>query len=302
MKRPLLRAALALVGLLVCACSGEDGLGGEPSSSQEKRFGLVFISYEHDWLDDRDDALLTTTAQFVRYSAMDRDQVSRLLALPLDPAADLPPLDQCRSYDLSVDLAADVAPEYEEAGHVELLEAGDLRIEANGMAVTLAPRHFPGLLPFISGVIYGEAQTTTVRQSSLVAASSKGGEAVGRFAVQLRSPPFPRLMRVGQQAPCRTLVLEPRADVPITWQMSTERGDSTTYLELRHSRGKRDMAIRCQLLDDGAFVLPRALLTEASGRASLEISRLSRSPFQAAGLDQAEVRVTVRDTATVIIP
>jgi hypothetical protein len=255
--------------------------------------------------------VLSSAAQFVRFSALGREQVSRLLALPVDPERELPAAGRCRVYDLSPELAAGAnAGDSEEQGSVELLEAGELQVQTSTRTVKLAPKHFPGLLPFISGVVYGEAEAALVEDTGGVRAVSSGGEAVGAFGVQVMSPELPRLLKVGAldfNALRSAQPLEPGArqalardrDLSLRWTPPTKAGaGDVTYLELRYARGKRDLALRCRPRDDGAFDVPQRELAEIGGRVVLEVARLRRTSFGASGLDQGELRVTVRDTAT----
>lgn len=294
--------SLLLSGLLAApGCSGPDDVLEDNSQLGEQgRFGLVYVSYDHDWADSGEAVLLTTTAQFVRYAAMDREQVARLLALPLQPERDLPELDACHVYDLSVDVVAEEALEAEETGSVELLEAGDLRIETEGHTVTLSPRHFPWLLPFISGVVYGEAQSNAVERVTGVRASAAGGEAVGAFSAQLSSPQLPRLLRVGSAEPSALVSAARGQSLALRWAPPAEgAAEDVTYAELRFTRGKHDLALRCRLRDDGVFDLPASVLADPSGKVTLELVRLRRAFFDTAGLERGELRVAVRDTVTV---
>jgi hypothetical protein len=286
---PVFFLSLALSG-----CSGEQATE-EPAAEQAARFGLISVAYGHDWQESGEGMLLTTTAQFVRYTAMNQDQVARLLALPLDPGRDLPGVDRCKIYDLSVD--AEVAKEPEEQGNVELLEAGDLQVQTQQQQIVLAPKHFPGLLPFISGVVYSEAQAGLVELAGRVRASSQGGETVGTFSAQTASPALPRILRVGDTAPSQIAPLMKDRDLSVRWQAAEAVAGDVTYLELRFSRNKRDLALRCQPQDDGLFELPQAMLAEVAGKVTLELARLRRTFFTASGLDQGELRVTVRDMA-----
>jgi hypothetical protein len=190
--------------------------------------------------------------------------------------------------------------EGEETGSVELLEAGDLSIQTEGQTVTLSPRHFPWLLPFISGVVYGEAQSSAVEKVSRVKASAGGGAAVGTFTAQVASPELPRLQRIGMSEPAA--LVNATTSQPLALRWSTPEGGSradVTYTELRFIRGKRDMALRCRVRDDGAFELPASTLADLSGKVTLEVVRLGRAFFNASGLDQGELRIAVRDTVTV---
>lgn len=296
---------LITIGLLVAGlmggCSGPEFLQEDLLQEDGQRFGLVSVSYEHDWTASGDAVLLTTTAQFVSYTALDRDQVASLLALPLDPRRDLPTPDQCKLYDLSVEPSEDMAEEVEEVlGNVELLEAGDLRIQTDSRTVTLSPRHFPWLLPFISGVIYGEAQTTLMEEESAVRVTSEGGGAVGRFEAQAVSPELPRLFRLGDQEPSHQIEADSGRDLEVRWQSVDVQPDEITYLALGYSKDKHELSIRCRPRDDGTFFIPRDMLSDlARGKATLELARLRRTSFAAEGLEEGELRVTMRDTTTV---
>lgn len=300
----MIRLMALCVSLMLLACSGPEGLVDEPET-QKGRFGLVSVGYDHDWSDSGEALLLTSTAQFVRYSAMDRDQVARLLALPLDPEHDLPDQERCKVYDLSVEPVeeasdTEIDAELDRPKNVELLEAGDLRIQdETGKTLTLAPKHFPWLLPYISGVVYGEAQVSLGKRVFKVKASSTGGDAVGTFAAQIACPALPRLLEIAGQKPVSVVAVSRAQDLSLNWQTTSERqtGD-VTYLELRYTKGKRDLALRCRPADDGTFNVPRSLLADmGNGRLTLELARLQQTGFSAAGLDQGELRVTVRDRA-----
>jgi len=293
--------AAAVLLLFAAACSGEQGIDAEGSEAGEARLGLVSVGYQHDWMESQDTALLTATAQFVRYSAGDHDQVARLLALPLDPRTDLPQRDRCQLYDLSIQLGAE-SQETEEPGYIELLEAGDLKVETEGSSVTLYPSHFPGLLPFISGVTYGEARAAQVGRAHQVRASSGGGESVGPFSAQLPSPALPRLISIAGNLPGTSLTVEKTRGVEVQWEASASSPDAVTYIAIRHTRGKRDLALRCRVQDDGTFTLPAAMIADISGRVEIEMARLRQTPFSALGLERGELRVTVRDTATIALP
>ncbi len=122
----MFRWLLLIILTLYMGCSGPEELDTPTSFEQKGRFGLVYVTYDHDWSEDKT-ILLNSTAQFVQYTAMAREHVAKLLALPLDPEKDLPPEEQCKLYDLSLDLVADDS--IEKPGNVELLEAGDLQIQ-----------------------------------------------------------------------------------------------------------------------------------------------------------------------------
>ena len=293
---------LAICLVISAACSGEQGFGADAGLVAEARLGLVSVGYEHDWMENHDSALLTTTAQFVRYMDMDGDRVARLLALPLDPNRHLPAkADRCQPYDLSIQLAAETIPGVDEAGYVELLEAGDLTVETDGTSVTLYPRHFPGLLPYISGVTYGEARASLVERGHEVRATSSGGESVGPFEARLTSSDLPRLVSLAGFQPGNPVTIRPSSPVALEWEVGNRLSDAVTYVELRYSRGNRDMAVRCRVEDDGAFTIPAQAMSEVRGRTHLEITRLQSSPISAHGLERGELRVTLKHSADILV-
>jgi hypothetical protein len=287
--------------LLSVACSLEaveqESEGLTVPKKSQGRLGLVSVSYDHDWGTSDKNFVLTTTAQFVRFSAMDRDQVARLLALPLDPEKDLPALERCKIYDTGLDALDDSPTELEQPKNVELLEAGDLKIETAEKMVTLVPRHFPWPLPYISGVVYGESHSTLVDQVSQVVASSTGGEAVGAFSVQSVSPSLPRLEKISGQDPDKLLRLRADQDLSLRWVSEAENlSGVATYIELRYAKGKRDLALRCRVRDDGAFDLSRSHLLDLVDTAVvLEMGRIQQTSFAASGIDTGELRIQVRD-------
>lgn len=288
------------VGLMLAlaACSGEPP-ADELESAVESSFGLVSVSYERDANTEAGEVLLKTRAQFVRYTAMDAEHVARLLALPLDPDRDLPPVNSCKVYDLTLDLDQDAFGE--ESRHVELLDSGALRIEATGASLTLRPSHFAGLLPFMSGMVYAEAQGATGGdQLGLVAVAADGGEAVGSFAAQASSPQFPRLDRVADQ-PRGEAVRLPRGSIELRWQPTNDTND-VTFVELLYARGERELVLRCRPRDNGAFEIPAGLVAEVSAAKTLDVVRLRRSFFKASGLDRGELRVTVRERVSLVAP
>jgi hypothetical protein len=305
--------AVALV-VVLGACSGADI--GETGTRAEKSFGLLSVSYVHDWESARGASAapeLITTAQFVRYSALDRDQVARLLALPLDPSQDLPATGQCKLYDLSLDLGQEgviegTANEGTIESNVELLEAGNLRIATSERNVTLKPKHYPGLLPFISGVIYGEAQSDRAGHPGNVTISADGGEAVGAFKLQSKSPALPQLIEIAGSSPDRGPTLRRGQHMHVAWRkpVSDKKSNDIRYLELRRIAGERDVVLRClPAASDHRFTISAeqlALLSQTVGtRISIELSQIRRATFDASGLQQGELRLKSTDTAALTI-
>ena len=160
----------------------------------------------------------------------------------------------------------------------------------------LTPRHFATLLPFISGVVYGEAQSTEEQRLGQIKVNSAGGETVGAFNVSGAAPALPRLLGIAGSVPRPNITHARTRDLPISWQPAKDaRPNDLTYIELRYTRGKRELALRCRPRDDGQFDIPATQLSLLSGSHTLEIVRLRRSAFSADGLDRGELRISVRE-------
>jgi hypothetical protein len=281
-------------------CNGGQELDAESANSGAS-FGILSVSYVHDWSNDGGEFLLNASAQFVRYAAFDRAQVGRILGLMVDPAAELPGPDQCRLYEVSGD---DGRSADGELGSVELLDAGEISLGTPNEEVTLLPRHFPGLLPFISGVIYGDGERVSFEGSTgSLSAASNGSAEVGKFTAQLAaSPALPRLLGIGGQRAAEQTRIAFDRDLVIQWDASRASAQDLTFIEISQVRGS-DWNLRCRVSDDGSFSIPFAQLQQlkvADGeKVDLVISRLRREAFDAPGLNQAELRLALRDRATI---
>jgi len=324
LKRELMRSLLlhiailgfvSLAGGVLAGCSGGQAVDeqGRPTGDS---FGLLAVNYlatagtdaaetagESDEVAGRAPALeLTAAAQFVSYSALSTEQLARLLALPLDPERDLPAPDTCRIYELSAELSEEEV-EGEGTASVDLLEAGELHVQLGSQrSVTLIPRYFPGLLPFVSGVVYSEAQATTHELPGTVIASSGGGEMVGAFVAEARGPE--RLALTAEPD------LGPDQRVQLRWQpaqaSAPEESQPVTYVELRDANPSAARALRCRVRDDGAFDIEPEWLgqlgVEPTANLAVEAGRFRQHLFDVRGLDQAELRLSTSERLTISSP
>ena len=143
--------ALALV-FAAAGCTGRDGVRDAGESVR----GLVRVdlSYTHAAGRRRQStSRFDAQARFVRYRAFDAASVPTILGFA---DFDGVPLDGCKVSDgtaeLDSALAADaVAPTAE----VALLDAGSLELRGPVDRAAITPRHYPELVPFVSGVVYG---------------------------------------------------------------------------------------------------------------------------------------------------
>src|SRR5256885_180680 len=149
--------ALALVFSAV-GCTGR----GDARDAGDTARGLVRVdlSYTHLSATPAAVARFDAQARFVRYRAFDSASVPTILGF-----ADFDglPLDSCKVTDgtaeLDEALASDtIAPTAE----VALLDAGRLELRGPIDRAAISPRHYPELVPFVSGVVYGGDETSPV--------------------------------------------------------------------------------------------------------------------------------------------
>lgn len=300
----LLALALAVAA---AGCSGEHAVGSNEAAVQlGGSFGLLSLS----WVQDAGPAEavepqeLTATAQFVRYRAVDGARVGRLLGLPLDPDRDLPALDSCEldvgSDELTEDDVVDAADAY-----VDLLEAGTLQIELPSGTFALLPRHFPGLVPFVSGAAYDEVRSTFGVTVGAVEARGEGAEAVGSFHVHSALPAASSTLDVTSHAgghEAETPALDVRWDAAL----EVAAGD-VTYLELSLASSTAERVLRCAVRDDGAYEISAGDVEKlvpagfhlSGGQLLLDLVRVRRAPFATRGLNAGQLRLTVRTRAAV---
>jgi hypothetical protein len=185
---------------------------------------------------------------------------------------------------------------------VQMLDAGELVVRIAGQMVKMAPRYVPELVPFVSGVVYqsdvlavdGSAELGG-RDDAFIAAS--GGQQVGRFVTVADVPAAPRLLTVGGINPdVAAASVEPGGDLAVAW---TPDGSARASVTLVVSR-ETGPALRCRVADSGRFTIPAGALARTLDAAhgdpvGLAVERSRKTLFSAAGLEAAEVEVTVRD-------
>ena len=223
-----------------------------------------------------------------------------------------------------IDLAAeavhddfdDLGSETEQTGDIELLEAGELQIRTRTGAWSLVPQHFPGLLPFISGVGYNEVQTAQPDELGPLDIQATGGDAVGQFHIVARIPPIPR---VDQN---RLPPVVQRGDaLELSWSTAREPSENTSanelamgtsYVELRNA-SDRNRLLRCvpkrDPADDNvhhAHISAWELWTLFPGvtnqldssadekRLLVDMISVQQTSFEADGIDTGELRINAQ--------
>jgi hypothetical protein len=238
-------------------------------------------------------------AHFVRARDFDPSAVPTLLGFPdFDGVA----LDSCRVSDGTAVLDDALADGMQrQTAEVALLDAGHLELHGADTHSPLVAHHYPELVPFVSGVVYGvdegEGLPLTLGQSYTV--FGDGGEEVGPFQASASAPQsFPEL-----QSP----VLRRGAPLELRW--SSEGGGADPLLiEVKWSSRSGGRAVRCRLVDDGQFTIGREsfeTLPPAGQLANMTVlaMRVGRGPFEAPGVGRGELAIELRDATTLqVVP
>jgi len=291
--------------LLGVSCAGDGGPhAGRPDAGQS-RFARVRVDVS---LPREGEPTVTTEARFLRVTDMDME-AAQVLAGASELPPEFLPLGRClrTSADRLVDDAlASASPD----AMVTMLDAGDLMVQAAGRPDRLTPRFVPEIVPFVTGVWYesesseaGSAATAPLSDDADVLVTGYGGHDIGRFDTSVRLPPAPMMTRVAGVDPAdAAVVIDRNADLEINWAVAP-RGDDALVVSINWGRGE---LLRCRA-EGTRLVVPQAQLAEAlrgvdATMLNIGLERVRRVPWTAAGVDAADLIVSVRDVVPARLP
>ncbi|HEY2746876.1 MAG TPA: hypothetical protein VGL86_19770 [Polyangia bacterium] len=292
--RRFVSIALALVPMLQVAagCSGRDGV--RDAGDAVRGLVRVDLSYTRASGNTTADPRFDAQARFIRYRSFDATSVPTILGFA---DFDGVPLDGCKVSDgtaeLDLALAADnVAPTAE----VALLDAGNLDVRGPIDRTSITPRHYPELVPFVSGVIYGgdELSPIALGLGQPYAVSGDGGNEVGPFNATVVAPhSFP------------SLTVDPLhrgSDLDVRWSTDPTATVEPLMLEARWTSRAGTRMVRCRVRDDGSFSIPHDAFadlppTVALSTATVTATRVAREPFFAPGAGRGELTLALKDVA-----
>ncbi len=286
-------APIAVAVVLAAGCTGRDGV--RDLGDAVRGLVRVDLSYTHTAGMPAADARFDAQARFVRYRAFDAASVPTILGFA---DFDGVPLDGCKVSDgtaeLDSALAADtVAPSAE----VALLDAGNLDLRGPIDRAAITPRHYPELVPFVSGVVYGgdEMSPVALALGQPYQVAGEGGNEVGPFNATVTAPrSFPTLS---------VDLLHRGSDLDVRWATETSPTMEPLLLEARWaSRIGGTRTVRCRVRDDGAFSIPHDAFAELPAASTLSsatvtATRLARAPFFAPGAGRGELTLALKDVA-----
>jgi hypothetical protein len=282
--------ALGIFALFFAAgCNGRDVTRDAGDSAR----GLVRIDLAYTHVAGSPEVRFDAQARFIRYRAFDNASVPTILGFT---DYDALPLDGCRVSDGTTELDLALAPDSAgPAAEVALLDAGRLDLRGPIDRAALAPRHYPELVPFVSGVLYGgeDVDALALALGQTYQVSGDGGAEVGAFATTVTAPrAFPGL------------VVEPLhrgSDLDLRWSVEGA-GSEPLYVEIKWSSRAGTRTVRCRARDNGFFGIPHADFEGLPAgmmatSATVTATRLARAPVIAPGAGRGELSLALRDAA-----
>lgn len=273
-------------------CTGRDAVQDAGDTAR----GLVRVDlvYTHQVGAPSTDVRFDAQARFVRYRAFDTASIPTILGFP---DFDGLPLDGCRVSDGTAELDEALAPDsIAPTAEVSLLDAGRLSLTGPVDRAALSPHHYPELVPFVSGVVYGGDETAPLALAlgQPYQVAGEGGSEVGPFSAMVTAPrAFP------------SLAVEPLhrgSDLELRWSTADAVGPEPLLVEVKWASRTGTRAVRCRVRDDGAFAIPPyafdALpVTTALSSAMVTATRIARSPVMAPGAGRGELTLSLKDVA-----
>jgi hypothetical protein len=227
-------------------------------------------------------------AGFVRVpSEVDPRLATQLIGLELD----LPPVDTCRTYPdrgATSSLAG--------MGHVEFLEAGSVNVRAGGFSTDLAPRAFPTVTDFISGVMYTTRERAAEPLPPAVPYTirASGGFEIPPLAVYASAPEA--LVGVTIRGVPLAEIKTVLSDEPIDLTWSVGRPGDVFWIELSTPDNVSSV---CAFRDEAGVGTVPASAFAGAGSSHLSVHRTRIADFAAQGLDRGVLRFDFELTANV---
>jgi hypothetical protein len=227
-------------------------------------------------------------AGFVRVPAgVDPRLATQLIGL--EP--DLPPVDTCRTSSdrgTSSSLAG--------MGHVEFLEAGSVSVSAADSSTDLAPRAFPTVTDFISGVMYTtrERAAEPLPPDAPYTIRASGAFEIPALVVRASAPEALASVTIRGVPLAEVKTVLPGEPVDLTWNVG--RPGDLVWLELSTPD---NVSTVCAFRDEAGVGTVPAAAFSGTGNGRLSVHRTRTLDFAAQGLDRGVLRFDFELTADV---
>ena len=226
-------------------------------------------------------------ARFVNLTAdSDSTAVLELVGMSLG----LPPHDECASV-----LERDPSTPLSSLGPVELLEVGNVTIDAGGETHALAPYAFPTVTDTVSGVVYTSRDRSPLPEGVRYAVATSGTDDVPPVSIAGRAPVEPEAVTLGGVPLGEVLEVALSEPVDVTWNV----GAPSDLVYVRLTTDDASDAVVCTFpAERGVGTIPAgSFVAEGAGRVS--VHRLRSLAFAASGVDRGELRFDFEVAASV---
>lgn len=271
------RSATGLaLGLLAFACASE--APSAPSEEQARSYSVVSVD-RNDPASSDSAGSASAVARFISLPAF--APTSRALQVA-GAALGLPAVDTCQGSD-----APDLEPPPATQEPVELMEAGDVTIDAAGTVTPLVPHAFPSVGTFASGVLYA----TRDRASSALpagvpyAVTTSGSPQLGPIRLIAEAPQVPGQITVSSVVLKDVTDVHTAKPIELSWQPGAA-GD-VVYAELLAYDGSPSVV--CAFRDDAGAGSIAADAFVGAGAGRLALHRLRVQQFDP-GNPKSELR------------
>lgn len=279
-SRNLFRVGTAPLLLVAAGCSGTVVSVSDASTTSTQ--ALLSVDRTASVGDPVTTARAHASAYFLRMQAgADQNLAARLVGA----SNVLPPLGQCQQVEVLGDQGMPLAS----LGPVDLIDVGEVALEASQTRATLAARAFPDVVDLVSGVVYTTRDLVAdpLPEQGAYAFKISGSPALPPMALEGRAPgPVDDLSVDGLPLTGQVTTL-PRQDLSVTWKM--QPGADLVYIELASTEDGPLERVRCSFPNEGRALIAASALPKASAQ-SIAIHLVHREGVAAPGLDSGEIR------------
>src|SRR5262245_49963859 len=216
------------------------------------------------------------------------------LAARLVGATDvLPAVGQCEAVGVLSDQPMPLAT----LGPVDLVDVGQVALEASNIRATFAPRAFPDVADLVAGVVYTTRDLTAdpLPDHGTYTFRIAGSNAVAPVTLEALAPgPAREISVAGLPLRNETLVVA-RGDLAVRWEPAV--GTDQVYIELASTEDGPLDRVRCSFANDGQAIISASALPRAAMQ-SISIHLVRREGVAAPGLEGGWIRFDLATSGT----
>jgi hypothetical protein len=205
----------------------------------------------------------------------------------------LPAVGQCEAVGVLSDQAMPLAT----LGPVDLVDVGEVALEASSVRATFAARAFPDVADLVSGVVYTTRDLVAdpLPDHGTYRFRIAGSNTVPAMTLEAHAPGPATNLFVGGFPLGHELLPLNRGDLPIRWQPAPNT--DLVYVELASMEDGPLERVRCTFANDGQGVISASALPRAATQ-SISIHLVRREGVAVPGLDGGWIRFDLATSGT----